>query len=717
MRSSDTAHPTIKVVPRSADPAFTLLIVDDDAGDRTLCRRSLRSAFGKRLRILEEDSGEGGLDAINRNAITCALIDYSLPGIDGIEVLRRIRRKYPYLPVVMIDGKGHDVIAVQSMKEGAQDYIAKSTITPSTLQRAIEMAIRHSALREHTFRLNSALESSMHGLCVFDSDGRLVVCNSRYASMYGLSPERFQRGVSLRSILEWRVASGNSPEDGAEYIDQRLLELARRRPHVAVNKLRDGRFILVSHQPTSDGGWVTIHQDITAEKVAEAKLEYMAHHDALTRLPNRTLLQERLNGYLSRGKREERLAILFLDLDHFKQVNDTLGHSVGDALLCAVVDRVRECTRDADVLARLGGDEFAILQSDVEQPTSATHLAQRLIDQLSRSFDVKGHQIDIGVSIGISIAPNDGTQSDQLLKNADMALFRAKEHRNRFCFFEAGMDARMQARRALQVDLRKALAGGQFELFYQPLVNLRENTVRCFEALLRWNHPARGLVTPADFIPLAEETGLIVPIGEWVLRQCCAEAAKWPAGIKVAVNLSPVQFRDGGLVATVEAAIAAAGIAADRLELEITEAVLLENSEASLAALHQLRALGVGIAMDDFGTGYSSLSYLRSFPFDKIKIDRSFIRGLDGSKDSVAIIRAISGLGADLGLVTTAEGVETGQQLELVRALGCTEVQGYLIGRPQPACEVPFLLRRLGAEGVVSPQNCASSPSPAPPPR
>src|SRR5581483_6125532 len=275
----------------------------------------------------------------------------------------------------------------------------------------------------------------------------------------------------------------------------------------------------------------------------------------------------------------------------------------------------------------------------------------------------------------------------------------------------------MQARRALQIDLRKAVAGGQFEVFYQPLINLRENFVRCFVALLRWNHPARGLVTPADFIPLAEETGLIVPIGEWALRQFCAEAAKWPAGIKVAVNLSPVQFRDGGLVATVEAAIAAAGIAADRLELEITEAVLLENSEASLAALHQLRALGVGIAMDDFGTGYSSLSYLRSFPFDKIKIDRSFIRGLDGSKDSVAIIRAISGLGADLGLITTAEGVETGQQLELVRALGCTEVQGYLIGRPQPACEVPCLLRRLGAEGVVSPQNCASASSPAPPPR
>ncbi len=275
----------------------------------------------------------------------------------------------------------------------------------------------------------------------------------------------------------------------------------------------------------------------------------------------------------------------------------------------------------------------------------------------------------------------------------------------------------MQARRALQIDLRKAVAGGQFEVFYQPLINLRENSVRCFEALLRWNHPARGLVTPADFIPLAEETGLIVPIGEWALRQCCAEAAKWPAGIKVAVNLSPVQFRDGGLVATVEAAIAAAGIAASRLELEITEAVLLENSEASLAALHQLRALGVGIAMDDFGTGYSSLSYLRSFPFDKIKIDRSFIRGLDGSKDSVAIIRAISGLGADLGLITTAEGVETAQQLELVRALGCTEVQGYLISRPQPAREVPCLLRFFGAEGVVSPQNCASTSSTASQPR
>ena len=562
---------------------------------------------------------------------------------------------------------------------------------------------RDEQLLEKGRRLSVALENTMHGLCMFDRNKRLMVCNSQYAAMYGLTLEQSQEGVPLRSILEARVAAGNSPENSQEYIEQRLAEVEHPRSHVAVNKLRDGRFILVSHQPMANGGWVAIHQDISEQKRAEEKIEHMAHHDALTNLPNRMFLREQLKRGLSAVKRGETLAVLCLDLDHFKQVNDTLGHSVGDALLRAFAQRLRECTRDTDVVGRPGGDEFAILQSGVEQPTSATILAQRIVERLSKPFDVEGHEIVVGTSIGIAVAPNDGIDQDHLLRSADRALYRAKEQgRNGFCFFEAGMDAKMQERSTLQIELRKAIAAGEFELFYQPLINLQENAVSGFEALLRWNHPTRGLVLPATFIPLVEETGLIIPLGEWVLRQACAEAAKWPSAINVAINLSPVQFRSKGLISTVMSAIAAAGIAANRVELEITETILLKNSEATLAVLHQLRSLGVRISMDDFGTGYSSLSYLRSFPFDKIKIDQSFVRDLDRNEDSITIIRAISGLGADLRMITAVEGVETKEQLEQVRAEGCIEAQGYLFGRPQPASEVPRFLSVLGRKSQAA---------------
>ena len=564
-------------------------------------------------------------------------------------------------------------------------------------ERTGELRLREAELRLQNLRFNAALANMPQGLCMFDRDKRLVVSNVQYARIYGLDPEQLKPGTSLRTILEWRVAAGNSPSNSQKYIEQRLAEVELAVSHVKINQLQNGRFIEVKHQPLADGGWVAIHDDITEQKRSEEKISYMAHHDALTDLPNRLMLREELDRHLADFERGTALAVLCLDLDGFKHVNDTLGHPVGDALLCAVGRRLRECVRDGDVVARLGGDEFAIIQTDAEQPISANTLAQRLVDEMARPFDVEGHDIVIGASIGISVAPDDGMDPDVLLKSADMALYRAKDNgRNAFSFFESGMDTKMQERRALEVDFRKAVAAGEFELFYQPLMNLEYNAISAFEALLRWNHPARGTVSPETFIPLAEETGLINPLGEWVLRQACAEAAKWPADVKVAINLSPVQFRCKNLVATVMSAMATAGIAPDRVELEITEAILLQNNEATLAILHQLRDLGVRISMDDFGTGYSSLSYLRSFPFDKIKIDQSFVRDLNKNKDAIAIIHAVSGLGASLGMTTTVEGVETKEQLELVRAEGCTEVQGYLFSKPQPASEVPRMLSRLG---------------------
>jgi diguanylate cyclase (GGDEF)-like protein/PAS domain S-box-containing protein len=434
--------------------------------------------------------------------------------------------------------------------------------------------------------------------------------------------------------------------------------------------------------------------DVTAKRQAEARIAHMAHHDALTGLPNRVLFLERLDETLLRVRRyPEILAVLYLDLDQFKNVNDTLGHPAGDRLLQAVADRLRTCLRDCDMVARFGGDEFAVLQIGLAAPHEAGALGERIVTLLSEPYDIDGLQAVIGASVGIALAPADGETAEQLLRNADIALYQAKEDgRRTFRFFEPGMGVSLRNHRTLERDLRNALGAGEFEVYYQPLVTLETGVICGFEALLRWHHPVRGMVAPAEFVPLAEEIGLIVPIGEWVLRQACAEAATWPDDLKVAVNLSPVQFKKSNLPQLVFATLASTGLPAARLELEITESLFLTESKTNLATLRSLRALGVGIAMDDFGIGYSGLSYLRAFPFDKIKIDRSFISELGESADCMAIIKAVTKLGSTLGIPTLAEGAETEKQLALLREAGCTEMQGYLFSRPVPASEIAGLL-------------------------
>jgi diguanylate cyclase (GGDEF)-like protein len=431
----------------------------------------------------------------------------------------------------------------------------------------------------------------------------------------------------------------------------------------------------------------------------------MAHHDALTDLPNRVLLKERLELAVSRVHRGEIVAVHLLDLDHFKNVNDTLGHPVGDKLLKGVTERLGTLIRETDTIARMGGDEFAIVQVGIRQPADASTLAERVIDVVSAPHEIDGHQVVAGTSVGIAIGPMDGLDPDQLIRNADLALYRAKsDGRGTFRFFEPDMDARMQARRTMEYDLRKALIAGEFELHYQPLVNLERNEISGCEALVRWRHREKGMISPGEFIPLAEENGFIVPLGEWVIRKACATAATWPDHIKVAVNLSPAQFKNAGLEQAVVNALAASGLRPERLELEITETVLLQDSAATLATLHQLRALGVRVAMDDFGTGYSSLSYLQSFPFDKIKIDRSFIKEVAAKKNAVDIVRAVAALAKGLGMVTTAEGVETKEQLDAVRAEGCTEMQGFVFSRPLPVGELDSLISSKweAAGGIAS---------------
>jgi diguanylate cyclase (GGDEF)-like protein len=437
---------------------------------------------------------------------------------------------------------------------------------------------------------------------------------------------------------------------------------------------------------------------------AEDQIRFLARHDALTKLPNRVLLRERLREALNHARVGEHLALLYLDLDRFKAVNDTLGHPLGDALLQAVADRLSRSTRGADTVARLGGDEFAVIQAPIDKPAEAADFAERLIAMLNEPFQVLGHRIVIGTSIGISISPQDGMDLDQLMKSADLALFRAKQDgRGVYRLFQTEMDAQMQVRRVLELDLRGALADGQLQLYYQPLIGLRAQAAVGFEALLRWRHPTRGLIAPDQFIPLAEEIGAIVPIGEWILRTACVAATAWPGDMKVAVNLSAVQFKSDGLVAAVTAALHDSGLAPGRLELEITETVLLRDTAAALATLRQFHSLGVHIAMDDFGTGYSSLSYLQRFPFDRIKIDQSFVRELGKQSDSDAIVRAVIALSRELGMATTAEGVETVDQLRSLARAGCTVVQGYLFSQPVPEAAIPELLRSMPAIATMLP--------------
>jgi diguanylate cyclase (GGDEF)-like protein/PAS domain S-box-containing protein len=553
-------------------------------------------------------------------------------------------------------------------------------------------------LQVQNLRFDAALNNMPHGLAMFDAEQRLVVANKRYAAMYGLGAADVRPGTPLQRILDVRVKNGVYARMTENDVRDRLSPTTT--PWTRVEELSDGRSIVVSGQPMPSGGSVTTHEDITERRRAEAQVAHMATHDALTDLPNRMMLRDTLEQAISRVRRGELVALHYIDLDHFKAVNDTLGHQVGDDLLKQVADRLRACVRETDTVARLGGDEFAVIQTALAEANDAALLAQRLRDSVGAPYSVDGHHVVVDISVGIAMSPDDGVTVEELLKSADLAAYAAKASgRGTFRFFEAEMDRRIKLRRVMELDLRHALGNGEFRLFYQPIVSLQTGEVTSLEALIRWQHPVRGLIPPGDFIPLAEELGLIVPIGEWVINRACADAATWGEHIKVAVNLSPIQLTGTGLLDVVIRALARAGLPASRLEFEITETVLMQNTATTLATLHQLRALGIHFSMDDFGTGYSSLSTLRSFPFNKIKIDRSFVKDITDQKSSLAIIKGVTSLAHSLNMLITIEGVETEEQLAHVRPLGCAEIQGYLLSPPKSLEEI---MRKFLPKAAIS---------------
>ncbi len=553
------------------------------------------------------------------------------------------------------------------------------------------------SLRTQNTRFDAALQHMGQGLCMFDREGRVVVHNRRFADMFGLDPAHLigMEAGEVASHCGSRV--GDARQSSAE-VDA-LQALSRRPVREMIQQERaDGRILVVLHEPLPDGdGFVHTFDDVTELRAADARMARMASHDALTDLPNRVLLQQRLELALMGRPHDRGCALMYVDLDRFKAVNDTLGHPAGDLLLVQVTHRLRRVVRGSDVVARLGGDEFAILLEGLPEVFRLGDLAQRIVHTLEQPFDLEGHTANIGASIGIALAPQDGTDPVVLTKRADQALYEAKAAgRGRYRFFQPEMDETARVRREIELELRGALARDEFVLHYQPVVGLSDQRVSGCEALLRWYAPGKGLVPPDRFIPLAEELGLIVQIGDWVLRRACRDAMGWPEHMKLAVNVSARQVQQGeALVHSVARALSESGLSAQRLELEITESVLMVENAATLHTLGRLREMGVRIVMDDFGIGYSSLAYLRSFPFDKVKIDRTFVQEIGQRADALAIVRAVSSLCHSLGIASTAEGVETAEQLDQVTDHACTEAQGYLFSRPVPNGDLPALFEHL----------------------
>ena len=636
--------------------------------------------------------------------LTLAIVLHHFTAMGAVEILPDPLRSFdslslsPSILALAIAGVALSVLGMSFVGATADRRLATRTgnftkiiAELSSAQQQIQES--EKALTAQRFWLNTAINNMSQGLLLFDASERMVVCNQRYVEMYGLSPDVVQPGCTFRDLILHRQKTGSFAGDIEIYRSALLCDLARREESRMLFESPDGRSIRIVNQPLSDGGWLATHEDITEQRRSEARISYLAHHDMLTGLSNRTALAQKIEEAAARQHRfGTPFSVLLLDLDRFKYVNDTLGHSTGDILLQEVASRLRRCLRETDAIGRLGGDEFAIIQvGETHQRDAACRFADRIIDIVAQPFDIDGNEINIGTSIGIALAPEHASDPDDLLKMADMALYRAKSAgRNNYHFFDTEMVEIANARRLVETELRHAIQHDELRLHFQPIVDAKTLRICGAEALVRWEHPTKGMISPDRFIPLAEETGLITQIGQWVLQIACDEAAKWPADVKIAVNISPVQFRKSNLIDVVTDALAQSGLPPDRLELEITETSLIQSASECLPLLRQLKSLGTRIALDDFGTGYSSLSQLTMFPFDRIKIDKSFVQNMTKRAACAAVISSTLTLANTLDIATTAEGIETREQYEILRLAGVTCLQGYLFARPGPVSEIDF---------------------------
>jgi len=655
-------------------------------------QRSFVAERHRRARVAGEALGK--IAERSRSLITGVCVAAAVSGLlicpIGLLLLRRVLGRLQGIGWALLRLARNDT-SIDIPGLSLQDEVGQLARSVAVFKsKSIELLQKKAELERLNLQLDAAINNMPLGLSMFDAQERLTVCNKQYADMYGLPSELARPGTARCALWDFRERQGARHHHPAalggglppaEHPDSMTIEFG------------NDRIISVTRQPLKGGGWVALHEDITQRRRQEREIVHLARHDPLTNLGNRALFRERLQQSLQHLEQGQGFAVLCLDLDRFKTVNDTLGHPIGDALLRQVSERLLGCVRQGDIVARFGGDEFAIIQSHVSDPDQTESLATRIVETISKSYEIDGQRIDISTSVGMTLAPRDGADADQLMKNADLALYRAKaDGRNGFSFFKAEMNEHIQVRRTLELDLRKAFEKEQLTLHYQPLVNIGTQKVAGFEALMRWTHPRRGAIPPTEFIALAEEIGLIGEMGEWALRKACLEAMRWSKPVKVAINLSPLQIKRD-LIEVVLQALAASGLPPERLELEITESVLLQDSQNAFATLHQLRQLGVRVAMDDFGRGYCSLSYLRSFPFDKIKIDRLFISGIDsGDEGARAIVETIVRLGRNLGMATVAEGIENFEQLQMVRAFGCEQAQGYYFSPAVPGSEVERVL-------------------------
>jgi diguanylate cyclase (GGDEF)-like protein len=636
----------------------------------------------------------GQIAVFERPSVTAQLTS----PIDGKERLLS-SQKLTDEPLIVVATKSLDA-TLATWRVQTKFFVTAALLSMALLVATLYLLFRQIARRLslEKQRLDTAMNTMAQGLLMFDQDERLIVSNQRYLTMYGLSANVVKPGIHVRELLQHRMETGSFSGNVDEYCEGILRSAGK--TQISVVQTSDGRLIEITNQPAAGGGWLATHQDVTERVRADERIAHMAHYDALTDLPNRALMREHLERRIAELANGKPFAIVYIDVDEFKDVNDTLGHEIGDELLRHIANRLSSCVTSEDLVARLGGDEFAIIKSSGNQ-ADLTKFAEKILETLRTPVNCKGQELLVDASLGIAVAPDHSDNVDDLLKCADLAMYAAKASgRRTFRFFDTEYQAKSLQRRHLEADLRRAVAAGEFEVHYQPLVDLATDAVTCCEALLRWRHPQRGSVSPAEFIPLAEQTGLISEIGEWVLGEACREAVSWPSHIRLAVNVSPVQFRSQTLALKVASALAEAGLAPERLELEITETVLIRDDEEALVILEQLRTLGVRIALDDFGTGYSSLSYLHRFPFDKIKIDRSFIHDIGELADSSPIVQAVVTMATARQMVTTAEGVETEAQRKALKQLGCSQMQGYLFSPALGASQLKQLISESEASAA-----------------